>query len=74
MKKLPEIIEKGVPSGMPSVYVHGKINMASEMITDKATFVRLWGRARGVDVEAEWKLARKWRDQFDKPKKSKGAE
>ncbi len=74
MKKEPQIIEKGVPTGMPSVYIHGKINMSADMITDKAMFMRLWGRVRGIDAEAEWKLARKWRDQFDKPKKIKGAE
>lgn len=66
MKKEPQIIEKGVPSGMPSVYIHGKINMASDMITDKAMFVRLWGRVRGIDVDEEWKLAKKWKDQQTK--------
>lgn len=66
MKKEPQIIEKGVPTGMPSVYIHGKINMSADMITDKAMFIRLWGRVRGIDVDEEWKLAKKWKDQQTK--------
>ena len=66
MKKEPQIIEKGVPTGMPSVYIHGKINMSADMITDKAMFIRLWGRVRGIDIDEEWKLAKKWKDQQTK--------
>lgn len=66
MKKEPQIIEKGVPTGTPSVYIHGKINMSADMITDKAMFIRLWGRVRGIDVDEEWKLAKKWKDQQTK--------
>ena len=67
----PKIVQKGTPSSVPSVYVHGKIHMASEMITDKAMFVRLWGRTKGINIDDEWKLAKKWKDSFDK--KDKGA-
>lgn len=68
-KKAPQIIEKGVPTGMPNSYVDGVVNMSAQMITTKEAFVRLWGkRLKKHEINPAWEKAEKWRKQFDKVK------
>lgn len=52
---------------MPRIFVSecGSIHMASEMITTKERFVKIWkGKCRGKDINKLWAEAEKWKKQF----------